>query len=180
MKYIINESQYDNLMRQRVEHLKQPMFKYWDINGIKDYKIAMKLFSIPYGASSLVQNWLIEWLGGEDEVLKELNKLVGKIMEGVAGTYDFKFYINNTRLYTHDGVEIFFDAIVDGDGLVEITLDDNSYIDNIYDGYTNEDIGWEVEDEIRDTILETLSKIIPYEFGFNIDRVIVTKPGEFK
>jgi len=178
MKYIITESQYN----RNLEYLKEPMFKYWDINGPKDLKMVRKLFSIPPAASTLVEEWLLEWMGGEEELLKMLSKYQARDFRGQAGSYDFKFYLDNLNIYTHGGVEIYFDAIVDGDGEVTITKDDGSVIDNIYSAYSeeNEDIGWQVEDEIRDTVRESVEEIIDIEFSINIDRVIVTEPGTYE
>lgn len=175
MKYIITESQHS----RNVEHLKEPMFRYWDMNGGKDYKTAMKLFSLPPASSTLVEDWLLEWMGGEEEVLKMLRKYEGRVMNGNAGTYDFKFYLDGVRMYTHGGVEIYFDAIVDGDGDVQITVDDRDIIDNVYDAHLEEDIGWEVDSEIRDTIVETLDMVIPIEFNISIDQLKITPPGKF-
>lgn len=179
MKYIITESQYVKLNQIKFEHLKEPMFKYWDMNGGKDLKTTMKLFSIPPAGSTLVQDWLLEWMGGEDELYSLLNKYIGRVMNGQAGSYDFKFYLEDVRIYTHGGVEIYFEAVVDGDGKVLVTLNDGEVLDNVYDASQDDRVGWEVEDEIRDTVRETIEMIIPIEFSINIDRVDITNPGEF-
>jgi hypothetical protein len=177
MKYIITESQFN----RNLEYLKEPMFKYWDMNGGKDLKMVRNLFSVPPAASTLIEDWLLEWMGGEEEVLKMLGKYQGRNLNAQAGTYDFNFYLDNLKIYTHGGVEVYFDAIVDGDGNVTIPKEDGSIIDNIYDAYNDkdEDIGWQVEDEIRDTVIESLDEIIDIEFSINIDRVIVTERGTY-
>jgi len=174
MKYIITESQ----LKNNIDYLKEPLFSYWDKNGPKDLKMAKKLFGIPPAASNLVQDWLLEWMGGTDELYQILNKYQGRDLRGQAGSYDFKFYLDNLNIYSHDGVEIYFDAIVDGDGQVHIEYP-NYVIDNIYQANMDEDIAWEVEDEIRDTILETLEEIIDIQFPINIDRVIITERGMY-
>lgn len=179
MKYIITESQYIKLSEVKVGHLKPSVFRYWDMNGGNDLHTTMKLFSIPPSASHFIQQWLLEWMGGEDELYKMINKYTGRVFRGVAGSYDFKFYIHNARIYSHDGVEIYFDATVDGDGSVEVTLDDDRVLDNVYDASQDDKVGWEVEDEIRDTIFDEIKDVLNLEFDMSIDRVKITSPGKF-
>ena len=177
MKYIITESQNIRLYPEYIDHLKKPMFKYWDLNGTDNYRLGMKLFNIPPAGSSLVQEWLLEWMGGEDYLMKLLNEYTNVIMRGQAGSYDFKFIVRNPRVYTHGGVEIYFDVTIDGDGSVEI-VHDGHHLDNIYDAFQEDDIGWEVEDELRDTVIETLDITIPVPFDVYIDSVKVSEPGK--
>lgn len=174
MKYIITESQ----LRNNIDYLKEPMFMYWDMNGGKNYTTAMKLFTIPPAATNLVQSWLLEWMGGEDELYKKLKKYEGRDFRGIAGSYNFKFYLDNVRIYTHDGVEIYVDAVVDGDGEVHIEYP-NYVINNIYQAIMDENINSEVDDEIRDTIDETLDEIIDIEFLIDIADISVTEPGMY-
>lgn len=174
MKYIVTESQ----LRNSIDHLKEPMFRYWDMSGPKDFKMSMKLFSIPPAGSTLVQEWLLEWMGGEDELYKMLKKYEGLDFRGISGSYDFKFYIDNLTIYTHDVVEIYFDAVVDGDGKVNIE-GPGFIINTVYQAIMNEDFGWEIDVEIRDTIRETLEEIIDIEFYININYISVTEPGMF-
>ena len=174
MKYIITESQ----LRNSIDHLKEPMFRYWDINGPKDLKMARQLFNIPPPASTTVQEWLLEWMGGEDELYKMLKKYEGRDLRGQSGTYDFKFYVDNARIYVHEGVEIYFDATVDGNGKVNIE-GPGFTINTVYQAHMDEGFGWEIDDEIRDTIVETLEEITGIEFSFNIDHISVTEPGMF-
>lgn len=178
MKYIITESQYVKLNRVNIEHLKEPMFRYWDINGPENYKSTMKLFSIPPAGVTLVEDWLLQWMGGVEKVLKMLRKYEGKVMNANEGSYDFDFYLENVRMYIHGGVEIYYDAIADGDGKVEINQNGIEY-DNIYDAHLDEDIGWEVDDEIKDTIRDVLEIEIPVEFTIIIDSIKITSPKKF-
>jgi hypothetical protein len=43
----------------------------------------------------------------------------------------------------------------------------------------DDNIGWEIEDEIRDIIVQTLGDIIKIQFIINVDSIVVSKPGEF-
>jgi hypothetical protein len=179
MKYIISESQSNRIYPKYADSLKKPMFLYWDKNGGKDISTAMKLFSIPPGGSSLVEEWLLEWMGGEDLLMKKLNEYTKKVFRGQAGSYDFKFFLTNPRIYSHGGVEIYFDATVDGEGKVEIF--NKPEIVNVYQASSDDDIGWEVEDEIRDTIFERLEEVVDKNipFGINIDMLRIKQPKNF-
>lgn len=174
MKYIISESQ----LRNSIDHLKEPMFKYWDINGSKNLSVAMKLFTIPLAAETLVEEWLLEWMGGKDKVRKMLKKYERKEFRAVVGSYDFKCYVNNVRIYTHGGVDIYFDAVVDGNGKVHIE-GPGFTINTVYQAHMNENFGWEVDDEIRDTIRDILDEAIDIEFPIKVDHISVTEPDMF-
>jgi len=179
MKYVITESQHTLFLKEKFAHLKESIFRYWDINGGKNIKTTMKLFSLPTNTSIMIQEWLLEWMGGEEEVTNSLKKYVGRVMEGVGGTYDFKFYVEDLRIYTHSGIDIYVNAVVDGDGKIEVNLDNGDILYNIYDANKDEDIGWEVDSEIRDIIVETLEDMIGIEFPISVDQLIVTDPGKF-
>ena len=68
-----------------------------------------------------------------------------------------------------DDIGLFwFDAEVDGDG--EVYIDNGEdVVDNINDARNNEDFGWEVDNEIKDTINETLYKIITEKTGLKVE-----------
>ena len=174
MNYFITESQLFN----QFEHLEEPMFRYWDLKGPENTKLVRKLFGLPPATSTLIQQWLLEWMGGEKELQIILNRYEETELRGQAGSYDFKFYIHNLRIYTHGGVEIYFDAVVDGDGAVDIE-GPGFTINTVYQAHMNEDFGWEVDDEIRDTIIDTLHELIDTEFEIHIDHLSVTEPGMF-
>lgn len=175
MKYIVTESQ----QLKNIEHLKQPMFRYWDAKGPNYYEMSIKLFSIPFAAKPLVQEWLLEWMGGVDKLYKLLDEYVGKVMNCQQGSYNFNFYSDYVKIYVHDGVEIYFDAVVDGGGEVMVNLDNGQILDNVYDAARNDKVGWEVVDEIRDIISETLERIIDIQFPIHVNAINITKSGEF-
>jgi len=65
------------------------------------------------------------------------------------------------------------DAIVDGMGEVDITTDDGEVYDRISQAILDDDIGWEVDEEIKDVMQETLEKILPEGLTFHFDTMDV-------
>jgi hypothetical protein len=176
MKYIISESQKNSSM----ELHKKMMFKYWDINGPKDLNFARRLFGIHTKFISEVENWLLEWMGGEDKVFKFFDKYTNKVFIGDKGSYNFKFYLTDTRLNTSHGIEIVYNAFIDGRGDVSIITDDENIINNIFDAISDENINWEVYDEIREIVREDIIKLTDCQFSLNIEDVYVFEPGKFE
>jgi hypothetical protein len=167
--------QYEGLEKE-INPFKKYIFKYWDKHGPENLTTIMNLFNIRPAAKLVLSHWLIEWYGGESKLLSYLKSLENKIMVGQSGSYDFKFFIKNSRIYSEkeDYPEIYFDAVADENGQVFITLDDGEIINNVYEASNNEEIGWEVDDEMRDIIRETISEFIgglSYNISYNVDSI---------
>ena len=167
--------QYEGLEKE-INPFKKYIFKYWDKHGPGNLTTIMNLFSIRPAGKLILSHWLIEWYGGEAKLLSYLKSLENKIMVGQSGSYDFKFFIKNSRIYSEkeDYPEIYFDAVADENGQVFITLDDGEIINNVYEASNNEEIGWEVDDEMRDIIRETISEFIgglSYNISYNVDSI---------
>jgi len=180
MKYIITEEQH----MENIEYIKPLAFKYWTKYGPNEFDIdkVMGVFSIVNTNRNIrmVNDWLLEWYGGKDGLRKILSEYEGKVFNGVDGTYDFRFFVKGISVYSHDGVNVYFDiAFVDGDGEIYVEHDDEVFT-NIHQAVTFDDnIGWEIEDEIRDIIVQTLGDIIKIQFIISVDSIVVSKPGEF-
>lgn len=178
MKYILTESQYSRLVEGNLSHLKKLMFKYWDNNKEKLSPSFYKLFDISEWASGdQVLEIYLEWLGGMEKVYELMKNAEGDIMVAQGGTYNFRFKIQNVEMLKG---EVFYDALVDGDGEVEINISvdyEPEIIDRIYDAVTNPDIGWEVMDELRDLVRDTVrEKVVDFpchlsdlKFGYKND-----------
>jgi hypothetical protein len=185
MKIIITERQY-NLLSESKNNLKHFLFKYWDMKGPDTSNTTMQLFSVGFDERPIIQNWLIEWYGGINKVLKMLNQFEGTTYKGLGGSYDFHFKVSDFRRSSDldmDEINNFwFDAEVDGNGEVYIEQDNGSIIDNIYDAHNNEDIGWEVDEEIKEIIDEEISKHVFKKTGIVVlcDYMSVTEKGMFK
>jgi hypothetical protein len=187
MKIIITEQQYKLLQERKHqdEHLKGPIFKYWDANGPDVSNSVLKLFGIEDNWSMILE-WLIEWYGGLQEVYDLLGQYSGKIYRTQLGTYDFKFKVSDFRISGDlevDAIETFwFDAEVDGNGIVNIDHGDGIVIDNVYDAHINEDFGWEVDEEMKEAINLQMFIQITKETGIPVlcDFMSVTEKGMFK
>ncbi|MFO0003372.1 MAG: hypothetical protein ACK559_19810, partial [bacterium] len=106
-----------------MDHLKSPIFKYWDKNGPDVSDSTLKLFGVNDYWSTVLK-WLVEWYGGIETVYKMLEQFSNKIYRAELGTYDFKFKVSGFRIsgdFNIDIIENFwFDAEVDGNGIVDI------------------------------------------------------------
>lgn len=149
--------QYENLEKE-ILPFKKYIFKYWDKNGPGHYKTLINLFSIRPAARLVLHHWLIEWFGGKEEIVKKLKSLEKKNFVGQEGSYNFNFYLKNGRLYYNkeEYPEVYFDAVVDGMGDVTANTVDGVSYDHISQAINDVDIGWEIDEEIRDII----SKIV--------------------
>lgn len=187
MKIIITEQQYNLLQKSKhsVDHLKSPIFKYWDKNGPDVSDSTLKLFGVNNYWSTVLK-WLVEWYGGIETVYKMLEQFSNKIYRAELGTYDFKFKVSGFRIsgdFNIDIIENFwFDAEVDGNGIVDIDHGDGVVIDNVYDAHTNEDFGWEVDEEMKEAINLQMFIIITKKTGIPVicDFMSVTEKGMFE
>jgi hypothetical protein len=168
MKYIVTESQYKRLVESNIQELKKIMFRYWDTQQEKLSKNFYKFFDInPYIDNNRdeVEELFLEWLGGIKKVYELIKNVEGNTMVAQGGTYNFRFKITNVEM-GNKNTEVFYDVLIDGDGEVEINVGtdfEEEIIDNIYDGITNPDIGWEVKNEILDLIKEVVrEKVVDY------------------
>jgi hypothetical protein len=173
MMGVISESEYDNF--------KPLLFRFWEENppkSIEDVKETMNYFSIPNTHDVFVYPWLIEFYGGLDKLNEEYNKFVKVVMRAQLGTYDFNYYI--TKIDITSFGDVYLNAIVDGDGEVELADDDGEIINNIFDATKNESMGWEIEDEIKDVLIYSFAKNKEIPFDVYVDKIAITSPKKFK
>lgn len=161
------------------EHLKTPMKTYWNLHGPKVDRHVLQLFGIPWRHNGIVVEWLVEWYGGVDAINSIISKYDNKIYRADAfnmGTYEFKFKINDLKLGNSDYI-ISYNAVVDGSGEIDVTDDDGNTFYTIYDAYINDDMewGWEIKDELRDIMNETVEKIIDMGFEVYADEVSIVE-----
>jgi uncharacterized FAD-dependent dehydrogenase len=166
MKYILTEAQYSRLVESNLSHLKKLMFKYWDTHKQKFSSTFYRLFDISEWASGdQVQEFYLEWIGGIEKVYELMKNAEDNTMIARGGTYNFRFKIKDVEM-GNENTEVFYNVLIDGDGDVEINVGTDyepEIIDNIYDGITNPDIGWEVKDEVIDIIKETVrEEVVDY------------------
>jgi hypothetical protein len=101
-------------------------------------------------------------IGDAFELIKNVE---GNTIVAQGGTYNFRFKILNVEM-GNENTEVFYDVLVDGDGEVEINFGTDyepEIIDRLYDAAHNPDIGWQVIDEIKDLLRETVrEKVVDY------------------
>lgn len=173
MKYVLTQGQFENFS----DNFKKLVTKFWTQQGKVDIKLTMEFFTLPYKVTTKLYEWALEWYGGEEKVLEILKNFAKNPHRAIAGTYDFNFKIYNPKIF--DDLEIGIDARVDGSGQVNIENDDNQIWDNIKDATDDESISWEVFEEIRDTIRETIEKETGLPFNMFIDNIDISEKGEF-
>jgi hypothetical protein len=177
-----------NVLKEETEENNEPplkkfLIKFWntkrnqgEIPMIK-YSFLKKLGLLK--KKDEIGNYYIEYMGGKDEVLRELNNYLDGNQfttsdienEGVqVGGYDFTFKIIDFKieeLMNYEQVEAFaktkiLRGTVDTIGGVRYDLVDSDSIP--------EDLWWEISEEASDIIRDFLYKIM-YSFGLNVNDI---------
>ena len=177
-----------NVLKEETEENNEPplkkfLIKFWntkrnqgEIPMIK-YSFLKKLGLLK--KKDEIGNYYIEYMGGKDEVLRELNNYLDGNQfttseiknEGVeVGGYDFTFKIIDFKieeLMNYEQVEALaktkiLRGTVDTIGGVRYDLVDSDSIP--------EDLWWEISEEASDIIRDFLYKIM-YSFGFNVNDI---------
>lgn len=171
MNIKITENQLNHI--NEIERLKKTLFKYWDMKGGIVDNTLLSMFGaknnrLKIGNQTITiqdfQNWLYDWRGEEQsKKLAEtfLNKNPHRIE---CGGYDFEFDVWE---YQIDGRSIdITPRINDRRGRVILMMDDGRVM-NLYDAISNEDFGWEIENEIQDCLYEYFSVHLSDELGYS-------------
>jgi hypothetical protein len=151
-----------NELEQSILYVKKAVFKYWDKFGPVKLRLIIDHFSLKPATSIVLKKWMFEWIGG-DEFFKKLKRdITSKEFRCQYGTYDFLFVVTDFSSPGDDSdYEVFVHTEVDSKGSCYITDDDIVY-KKIIDAIKDENIGWEVDNEVKDCIYETLNE--KYEF----------------
>lgn len=168
-----------------MDNIKKSVFKFWDkqkSKGVKPEINTVLATSVGLHNTSILEDWIIEWYGGEDIIFSRINKeLVGKVLTtddienyGISvGGYDFSFKIYdihfNESKYGGYIIGGLFDVIKGN-----VTLMDGS---GTYDINDNKNISPELWNDIELEIKEIISDLIRYvskSFGiYNIDGIFL-------
>lgn len=168
-----------------MDNIKKSVFKFWDkqkSKGVKPEINTVLATSVGLHNTSILEDWIIEWYGGEDIIFSRINKeLVGKVLTtddienyGISvGGYDFSFKIYdihfNESKYGGYIIGGLFDVIKGN-----VTLMDGS---GTYDINDNKNISPELWNDIELEIKEIISDLINYvskSFGiYNIDGIFL-------
>lgn len=152
-----------------MDKYKKFAFNYWDKFGPKRDKFLYNFIGLDdnnrYTLPFDVYEWLVEWYGGSEGINRKIRQYSGKLIIAQSynmGSYDFEFKPKNLIFMDN---QIQYDGVIIGEGIVDINNGTYEF-DNILDAIQDEDIGWEVKDEVVDIMNETLSlKIEGVEIG---------------
>jgi len=166
MKIIISDNQY-NLLKESVaikniEGLK----KYWRNQQkkgqqIRFYKEDLDFWGITTRQEKYYAQQAFRELVGDDEFTKKfIKKLFGKTFstkdfsEKIVGGYDFEWVITDMDYRNYD-------FYLDGKTLPggTVTLMDGRHL-SLSEAIKDEDLGWEIQEEIKDVVQDSMDEII--------------------
>jgi hypothetical protein len=150
-------------LENEILDLKSSVFKFWDSIGHANVRTTLNFFSLAPRTSIVIKKWIYDWYGGDDyfETLK--SEIKSKIFRCQIGTYNFLFVVTDLSSpdYYSD-YEVNVNTEVDSKGSCYIETDDGTVYEKIIEAIKDENIGWEVDDEVKDSIYDTLNE--KYEF----------------
>ena len=155
MKIIITESQYENVANR----FKRILFKFWDVNGPTLSRQMYKLIGIDlyhaYKLEPFFQDFLVEWMGGDEKFIEHIKQNEGKDYHVQYGGYNFDIILDEITL---DEFNVYLDVRVKPGGTVTLIFDENQPTVTIEDALANDNYGWEINNEIQETIFDTFHK----------------------
>ena len=161
MKFILTESKYKNIL-----------FRYWDKNGGAVDKTFISLFGLDNNRDltyDQAYKYLIEWRGIEES--KNLaNTILLQNPHHIDdfGGYDFFFEVTDIKKWGVDDDEPFVTVKVKVDDLAgNVSLMNGDY-KTLEDALSNEDYGWEVEDEVNWGINDYFKEVVTSKTGIKV------------
>jgi len=143
------------------------ILKQWKKNGVDASPGFFNMFGLNYSKNGNdIKKLVYEYYGGVENVLKRLNKLIDKKIHITDGGYDYYCKIMSFKRW-HIDEPIYVEIEVDGDGEVFIFPEDK--LENIKDAYNNEDYGWEIKDEMKDSINKWMYYNITEKYGIDLE-----------
>lgn len=155
---------------------KKALHMMWDKNPVYDINFINRYLSVEYKDDKELRKEFINYIGGPDVAVEKAENLMKQIFRGQSGGYDFKFKPMNWDILESDG-DIFIENIyctIDPNG--EVTLmgvDGETYtigqINKLEtNGVVDADMAWEIGEETKDVIVETLYNEITKKTGVEI------------
>jgi len=173
MKILISESQYNRL----VEDIESPMdslvkykpvcFKYWDrfgpgITNKMVNVLGIKKYVGRFEYNKVLYQWLREYIGVENTINKTYEYLKNDGHHVICGGYDFTFEVPDIEFIGEIGDLTIM--VNDEDGTVDLIMVDNSS-HKISDIINDEEIGWEIKDEVMECVADYLKINVEDKFG---------------
>jgi len=173
MKIKITESQYKSLiedMESPVEifnKYKEICFKYWDRFGPGINESMVRVLNIHkfvkrHEYFKILCEWLREFIGVEESINKTYEFLKHDGHHIQDGGYDFTFEVPDIEFV--GGIGKLTILVNDIDGVVELVMVDNSVL-NLADAINDDEIGWEIKNEVKDTIKDYITNKVEMMFG---------------
>ena len=161
MKIIISELQYNRLVEDiespmdSLEKYKPVCFKYWDRFGPGITNKMLNVLGINkyvnrFEYRKVLYQWLREFIGVEDAINKTYEYLKNDGHHVICGGYDFTFEVPDIE---------FIGEIGD----LTIMVDNSSH--KISDIINDEEIGWEIEGEVMECVVDYLKINVEDKFG---------------
>ena len=173
MKVLITETQYKRLVEdvespmESLEKFKPVCFKYWDrfgpgITNKMVNVLAINKYVNRFEFRKVLYQWLREYIGVEDAINKTYEYLKNDGHHVICGGYDFTFEVPDIEFIGEIGDLTIM--VNDEDGRVELIMVDNSE-HTLADIINDDEIGWEIEYEIRDCVSDYLKINVEDKFG---------------
>lgn len=168
-------------METSAEQIKKVLYSMWDKEPVLDYN-KLKMIGLSHQNDWFIRKTFIEYLGGTDAVIKKAEDILKKTFNASSGGYNFKFKVmDNYEIYEQDvndgdNALLLSDVycLVDPNGEVTLSgFDGNTYtLQQIYDNEIKDaDVAWEVGNEVEDVIKDTLYQELTRHTGIEIGDV---------
>jgi len=180
MKIIISDNQYNLLKEARVaiENI-EGLKKFWRNQQKKGQQIRfdkedLDFWGITTRQEKFYAQEAFRELVGDDEFTKKvIKKLIGKTFstedfnEKIVGGYDFEWVITDMEYRDYD-FYLYGKTLQGG----TVTLMDGRHL-SLGEAIKDEDLGWEIKEEIKDVVLECMDEIILPVTGNEIISIVL-------
>ena len=159
------------------QSLKKILHKIWDKYQVYDEKLIRKFLTGFKELDSIeLRNEFRNWFGGDDAVFNKVEEFLSKPKHARVGGYDFDYKPINWDINVSNNHDMWVEldsSVVDANGKVTLDgYDGNTYdIGEVMDGeeFSGEDnMAWEVNDEINDIIRLQLKDLLIKNFGIDL------------
>lgn len=158
---------------------KKTILDYWKKNGVDTTNSFFRLFGLDmgrdgpdgkyYSKPNVIHELIFDFYGGYEKILKNLNYLVGKEHTIEDGGYNYdvritEFYYDYSVKEIH-GYPVWPMCKVIADGQGEVFLFNLDETMNISKAVNDEDFGWEIKSEMRDSVRDWLFEKVTKKTG---------------
>jgi hypothetical protein len=171
MKFIVTESQYDELLKSfgGLPKLEKIIYKFWD-KTTPDLSETFKILALPktHHVYRALMELLFEY-HGKDKVFNEVKKFISdKKTHTISdcGTYNFDFNIVDYNI-DKENRQVELSIIIDDiNGEVTLIFDDGRTL-SINDAMDDNDIGFEIRQEVTECLDDYFRDNVQNKFGID-------------